>query len=356
LQLTLRVLEVIESFGGGSMQIVLTIAERLAAEGHDIAVVHGRVAESPRRPRSLVPADVELFPLGWSRSVASEVAVARELRQIAGAWRPDVVHLHSSFAGIVGALALSGRVPLIYTPHGYSFLRRGRSAFTSPAYRLLERWVARRVDLVGAVSDSEAVEARGIGARRVEIVPNGIPELDEPAPAAKEGARPSVVVVGRIDPARRPVAAAGILGSVSDVADAEWIGAGETPGSAAALSDAGVRVSGWLERAEVQRRLAAATACLHWSAWDAQPLAVLEAMANDAVVVASDIAPNRELLGSRQVCATAGDAGRLLRAVLTDAGLRGELLADQRRRRGRYAARRMVSDWLELYTQVARGA
>jgi glycosyltransferase involved in cell wall biosynthesis len=160
------------------------------------------------------------------------------------------------------------------------------------------------------------------------------------------------VVVGRVDGARQPAAAARILGSVADVARTEWIGGGEAPGALAALSAAGVHVTGWVEREDVQRRLSRATACLHWSAWDAQPLSVLEAMAHDTVLVASDIAPNRELLDARQLCATEDAASRLLRAVLTESAMREELLADQRRRRGRYAATRMVRDWLEVYRRV----
>ena len=34
---------------------------------------------------------------------------------------------------------------------------------------------------------------------------------------------------------------------------------------------------------------------LHWTAWDGLPLSILEAMANDVVVIASDIPANREL-------------------------------------------------------------
>jgi hypothetical protein len=56
------------------------------------------------------------------------------------------------------------------------------------------------------------------------------------------------------------------------------------------------------------------------------------------VVVASDIGPNRELLGTDQVRATEAEAVELLRAVLADRTLAAKLLAEQRRRRSRYGA------------------
>lgn len=36
--------------------------------------------------------------------------------------KPDVIHLHSSKAGVIGRVAFNGEIPMFYTPHGYSFL------------------------------------------------------------------------------------------------------------------------------------------------------------------------------------------------------------------------------------------
>lgn len=352
----MRILQVIESFGAGSMQIVLTISEGVAAEGHQVAIAHGRVPESPADPRASVSPNIEMYPLRWRREAFSQLAAGRELRRLGRAWRPDVVHLHSSFAGMLGVLTLARIAPLVYTPHGYSFIRHGGHAIEPTAYRMLERFIAGRVDLVGAVSESEAELARvQVRARRVQIVRNGIPELDKPAEwHARARLAPSIVAVGRIGPARSPVAVARILSRLADIAPAMWIGGGDpSDEGTAALRSAGIPITGWLERRDALERLEGATACLHWSAWDAQPLAVLEAMTRDVVVVASDIPANRELVGPRQVCATEDAAVELLRTVITDPTVRAELLVDQRARRSRYGAERMVSDWLGVYRRLS---
>jgi glycosyltransferase involved in cell wall biosynthesis len=355
----MRILQVIESFGAGSMQVVLTISERAADAGHQIAIAHGRVPESPAEPRSSVSPEVELYPLPWRREVFSQFEAARELRRLHRTWRPDVVHLHSSFAGMIGVLTLGRIVPLVYTPHGYSFLRHGGVVIRPWMYRVPERYIASHVEVVGVVSESEAdLARRQIAAPRVQVVPNGIPELDNVVERPMQSqAPPSIVVVGRIGPARSPAAAARILSRVADLAPATWVGGGDLAGEgAAALRDAGIPITGWLERSSAMQRLAGATVCLHWSAWDAQPLAVLEAMAHDVVVVASDIPANRELLGSRQVRGTEDGAVELLRAVVTEPALRADLLAEQRKRRARHSADRMVADWLSLYRRVAARA
>jgi len=216
--------------------------------------------------------------------------------------------------------------------------------------------VAARVDVIGAVSEYEARLARSVGARHVVRIHNGIPELDAPPPSSEPAQPPEVVAVGRLDPARRPLAAAEILAAVRDVARVQWVG-GPTDGPVAdRMRAAGVEPTGWLAREEVLDRLGRATACLHWSAWDSQPLAVLEAMARDAVVVASDIPANRELLGPAQVCDGREAAARALRRVVSDDGHRAALLNHQRAVRAGYSAREMVRRWIELYAATARHA
>jgi len=98
------------------------------------------------------------------------------------------------------------------------------------------------------------------------------------------------------------------------------------------------------------------TVYLHWSAWDGLSLAVLEALAHDVVVVASDIPANRDVVGAEQVRGSEEGAIELIRAVLGDAGLRERLLAGQRERRGQWSAERMGDDWAGVYAGLADGS
>jgi glycosyltransferase involved in cell wall biosynthesis len=346
----MRILEVTEASGSGTLAIVRSIAERAAREGHEVVLAYGTRPETPVG-LGVEPVDgLRLAALPWhDRGPATQLNAIRELRRVVAGFRPDVVHLHSTFAGLAGAVGLGGSRPRIYTPHGLASIRSGAGRM----HRLADRVIVGRCDLVCAVSESEAAIARTLGARRVEVIPNGLPELDPGRiPAPRDRPRPLVCGAGRIGPARPPEAAARILGALAEVAAVEWIGASPA-GEDAPLRAAGVPVTGWLAHAEALDRLAQATALLHWSAWDAQPLAVLEAMARDVVVVASDIPANRELLGLRQVCAGEAAATELLRRVVTDAALRDSLLADQRERRAAHGAERMTDRWLAVYAECA---
>jgi len=126
-----------------------------------------------------------------------------------------------------------------------------------------------------------------------------------------------------------------------------------TPAELETVTASGVPVSGWLDRSEVMERLADATALLHWTGWDGQPLSILEAMAADVVVVGHDIEAVTEILGRAQVTGDETEATAMLRRALTDPDWRAAALASQRRRRLLYGAARMVSEWRALYRQLS---
>ncbi len=355
----MRILEVTEASGSGTLEVVLTLAGGLHAQGHEVAVAWGMRPETPADLALRLPPGVAQFPLAWERRTAgAQLRAGASLRRLVKRWSPDVVHLHSSFAGAVGTFALGRRQPTVYTPHAYAFTRAGDGAARRLAYRAVEAAVARRCHLVGAVSHAEAeLGRRKLAAPRVAVVPNGIADLDRDATVSSppRPARPLVVSMGRIGPQRRPQASAQILGALRGRADVRWIGG--APGAEdAPLRAAGVPVTGWLDRDAGLEQLAEATVCLHWSAWDGLALTVLEALARDVVVVASDIPANHEIVGDAQVCATPGEAITLIERLLDDPQLVERCLDEQRRRRPRWSAERMVADWIDVYEGLVQSA
>jgi glycosyltransferase involved in cell wall biosynthesis len=351
----MRILHVTEASASGTFEVVRSLAERLAADGHDVAVAAGRRPETAEDPASLFTADVEYIPFPWQRrTLLEQVSAARALRALVRRWRPDLVHLHSAFAGVVGVAALAhAGMPLVYTPHGSPLGRSSDGRLRIAAYRRIEAAVARRVALVGAVSQAEAALVTGVApTARITVVPNGIAELDAGAlPDVRTRTRARAVAFGRITRQRRPEETAHILRGLTPEAEVCWIGGG-TPADIAPVRAAGVPITGWLPRVAAVEHLATATLLVHWSAWDGAALAVLEAMAHDVVVVGSDIPPNRELIGDAQVCDSVADAVQLGRAVLADPVLRLQLLQRQRARGARYGADGMATRWALEYRRV----
>jgi glycosyltransferase involved in cell wall biosynthesis len=99
-----------------------------------------RIIEIPELRRSIYPL------MDWI-SYGQIIETLRELR-------PDIVHTHSSKAGIIGRYAAAKvGIPAVHTIHGSSF-HRGQSALAFNVYRQLERWAARKTDAFISVCDS----------------------------------------------------------------------------------------------------------------------------------------------------------------------------------------------------------
>lgn len=362
----LRILHVAEAFGGGLYEVVRALANDAARRGHEVTILYGRRPETPEDPAADFAPSVTLEPLQWGgRSPLEQLRAMRALRAHGRRMAPDVIHLHSSFAGVFGGLALHGVAPIVYTPHSFA------SCLATSKLRRRVLLAGERVAIacataVGAVSESEGRCSRRRGARDVIVIPNGIGELNVTAQVLRElqrlarprprGAR--VVAGGRIVGQRRPEECARILGAIADDAEVRWAGGGgdRTPwadGARRALREAGVELTGWLPREAWLQEIAGATAYLHWTAWDGMPLCLLEALAEDTIVVASDIAPNREVLPAAQLCQTEEEAVALLRRIIAEPEFAARLRAGQRQRRQRYCATRMARQWIDLYARLA---
>ena len=132
----------------------------------------------------------------------------RELVRLLKQIRPDVLHTHSSKAGIIGrVVAARLNLPCVHTIHGASF-HVGQSQFAYKMYEWLERRVAPMTDRFISVCDAmteQYVEA-GIAPRnQFTTVYSGFdvePFLHPPRPPAtvraELGLKPDDVVIGKV--------------------------------------------------------------------------------------------------------------------------------------------------------------
>lgn len=98
------------------------------------------------------------------RDWTSYRALVRVLREL----KPDLVHTHSSKAGILGrAAAAALRIPCVHTIHGSPFhAYQSRTAWW--LYVLAERWAARRCDRLVSVADAMTAQYLAAGVGRPE--------------------------------------------------------------------------------------------------------------------------------------------------------------------------------------------
>ena len=159
--------------GGAQENTLLTVDGLHHDHGDDVTLITGP-AEGPEgdlfaraEARGL---KVEVMPeLVRAVRPRTDLAAYRELRRSIRRLKPDVVHTHSSKAGIVGrAAAWDERVrAVVHTIHGLPF-GPSESALKNRLYIALERWAARRCHAIVSVCDAMTEQALAAGVGRPE--------------------------------------------------------------------------------------------------------------------------------------------------------------------------------------------
>ena len=295
--MTLRCLHVVECFAGGTLEVVRTLANDQSQKGWHVQLLHGQRPDSPvtSQANELFDPAVQRHVMPFSAGISphadflSLCFLMRWLR----AHPQDVIHLHSSKAGLIGRLAarlLGLQLKVLYTPHSWSFQRQDISRRQALTYRILEWLGVRLGGKIVACSREEARLAREhLKATNVELVRNG---MRLPAPLQVSEGIPdltTVICVGRIAPQKAPDRFARLASSLADKAVRFlWVGDGD-PFLREQLSAAGVMVTGQLERSRVAALLGQSQLFVLLSAWEGLPLALVEAQAMGLPAVVSDI-------------------------------------------------------------------
>lgn len=355
---------------GGAQENTVLSCRGLVERGHEVTLIagpetgpEGSLWDDAKRSGARL---VTVPTLRRAVSLRNDVAARRDLIARFRELAPDVVHTHSSKAGILGrsAAAAAGVPVVVHTVHGMSF-NRTQPAVVQLVYRLLERRAARQTSGFVSVADAMTTQcvAAGIApAERFVTIRSGM-QTDSFTPdehtrravrAAWSVADDEVVVmtVARlfrnkgyeelIEALPRAVSAADNLRFV-------WVGDGaDRTRYERALEGLGlrdrVRLEGLVPPTEVARLLNGADILAHASRWEGLPRAVVQGllMRVPAVAFDNDGSPEVVVTGETGVLVPLGDAAGIADALIR---LAGE--PELRRRCGEVGRRRclVAFDW-----------
>lgn len=113
--------------------------------------------------------------------------------------KPDIVHLHSSFAGLVGRLALIfSSAKIVYQPHGVSFDPQRVGGIKNKIYTLIEKIFSRFTNATIAISSYEFnLICKTTDNVKVHLIENGVHDVASIQRPKERNGR--LLFVGRLD-------------------------------------------------------------------------------------------------------------------------------------------------------------
>jgi glycosyltransferase involved in cell wall biosynthesis len=372
-----RALLLFEPPDGGAPEVVLNLALGMEHHGWNVLVAGPRDASICAR---LEAEGVQYVPLpALRRSWRSPLADARALRGLEALLkreRVDVIHCHSSKAGVLGRLAGRRRgIPVVYTPHCFAFLRDlGALARLLPAS--VERLLAPLTSAYVCVCDSEREEVlkhRLAPRERTHRIYNGVraPEAQISTERALQDFKGDGLLVGAVTVLRPQKRLDVLIEAIPAVLAREprarfaIVGNGPMRGQlqaqAAALGlDEEPRFAFFPFRPPSGRYMSVLDLYVLSSAWEAMPMGVLEALAWGVPQVVSEVGGTAEAVSSKTGrLVPAKQAATLAEAIVemlsSPTALAAAGAASRARHRERFDAQRMVSETVGVYASVVAG-
>src|SRR5205085_9272383 len=174
------IIHICEALASGILRVVPALADETVALGLPTIVVHGRRPETPEDMSEWFDPRVRLVPVdGWGErtrhgSVAGTVRAAVALRRELARFPRGVLHLHSTYAGLVGRLVPAPGWARFYTPQGYAFLNDSHPRALRWGTLAAEVALARRAHTIACSLAEGAVAMRLSRGHGVSVVQHGV--------------------------------------------------------------------------------------------------------------------------------------------------------------------------------------
>jgi len=249
---------------------------------------------------STIPADCVIPCVYDQRSIKHLYLFMRQAMCAINSFRPNIVHLHSTFAGVIVRLPYlffrRHRPKIVYCSHGWAFCRDD-AEWKNRIYAIIERRLARITDAIINIShyEFEASILRGLPKGVSHVILNGTSRYSSTSASIRtfDSNVINLIFVGRFDRQKGLDILLDAMRILTDKPVHLYVIGGFVVDSGfthAMISDipSNVTLLGWLPRHEVGTYLAAADALVMPSRWEGFGLTAIEAMSQRTPVIVSN--------------------------------------------------------------------
>ena len=313
-----KILYIVEAMGGGIFSYIVDLSNELI-NYYDKYIAYAVRKQTPQNYMDYFDKRINLIKVeNFCRSInpIKDIKAMLELKQIEKKIKPDIIHLHSSKAGAIGRIAFNGKIPMFYTPHGYSFLMENCNAIKRILFKSIEYICAKRKCVTISCSAGEHLETLKLTKKAV-YVNNGINinELQKNIDKTEKINHPfTVFTLGRICYQKDPTLFNEIAKQLSDIRFI-WIGDGELRNE---LNSSNIEVTGWVDRMKAIKYAVNADVFILPSRWEGLPISLLEAMYMKKICIVSNVIGNRDVIINNYngfICLNADDFIKKIKTV-----------------------------------------
>lgn len=287
---------------GGASVHLLDLAKGMISQGHEVHILVGGTGAFTEE---LEKNDISFSPLNHLKREISLIHDALgfwEIKKHLKKLKPDIVHCHSSKAGLLGRLAAKSLgLPVVFTAHGWAFTE-GISPRKQKIYAQIEKFLIKFSDHIITVSEFDRIYGFNFGVGSLDTVTavhNGIPVQDLQIEKVRNFDQPcKIIMVARFDDQKDQmtlIQALGLLKNKNWVM--EFIGSGPTVERCKQEANKlglGDKIKFLGQQRNVKDFLNNSDIFVLSTNYEGFPLTILEAMRAKLPVIATNVGGNNE--------------------------------------------------------------
>ena len=295
-----KIVHVVEAFGGGVYNFLVDLLNN-TIDDFDITVIY---ALRPQTPDNFIDDFDKRIKFIHSKYMMRNIGINDlkaffEIKKIIKKEKPDIIHCHSSKAGLLTRLAINTKkIKTFYTPHGYSFLMEDSSKLKRFIYKSIERIGTINHSVIIACSKGEYEESLKLTKRATYVsngvnleilrkyIPDKIKQIDTN--------NLTFVTTGRVSYQKNPELFNNIAESFPEIKFI-WVGTGDLENR---LTSKNIEITGWKNRDELMEILNKSDVFILPSLWEGLPISLLEAMALKKTCIVSNVIGNRDVISN----------------------------------------------------------